>query len=299
MDLHVIEALVRKYLLHFVSSLTVNGRGEDPVGSWVLKVKDQNRTGANGTFLGWNIALWGSSIDPAKAKNYEVPVIDNRLPPIVSPESFPVPSLTSSTKQHTKPTAHLPGDHGIVTGENTKPAFPTATGNDVNPTATINPPAVSGTPDVGWFSDLGNLVKNQKWFFGALAAVSLFGISAGTFFWRRRSNRLAEYSSLNNDDDVGMTALGSSMSEPRTTRELYDAFGEVSDDEDDETIPLRQPTARGVRFQPEFEEDASLATAATPAYQDEPEDLEGRHSRDLDQSASSSGSGSWDHASRD
>ena len=297
MDFHVFEALVRLHLLPFVSLLTIHGRGENPVGTWVLKVKDQNRPDSNGTFLGWNIALWGSTIDPAKAKNYEVPVIEDRLPPILSPESVPVPSPTSSTKQHAKPTAHLPGDHGVVTGENTKPAFPSVTGTGLNPTATISPPAVSGTPDVGWFSDLGKLVKNQKWFFGALGAVSLFGISAGIFFWRRRSNRLVEYSSLNNDDDVGMTALGSSMS-PRTTRELYDAFGEVSDDEDDETIPLQQPMARG--FQTEFQNDEPLASGATPAYRDEPEDFR-RYSRDRDQSASSSGSGdgSWIHASRD
>jgi kexin len=90
---------------------------------------------------------------------------------------------------------------------------------------------------------------------------------------------------------------------PRTTRELYDAFGEVSDDDDDETTALRQPMARQVGFQPEFQDDEPSATGATPAYRDEPEDLEEarRHSRDREQSASSSGSGdgSWDHASRD
>jgi kexin len=270
-------------------------RGENPVGTWVLKVKDQNRSGVNGTFLGWNMALWGSTIDPAKAKNYEVPVIENRLPPIDASESIPVPSPASSTKQHTKPTAHLPGDHGVVTGENTKPAFATATSAAAEATPTASPPAVSGTPDVGWFSDLGKLVQNQKWFFGALAVVSMFGISAGIFFWRRRSKRLANYSSLRNDEDVGMSALGSSMSEPRTTRELYDAFGEVSDEDDDETTALRQPV------EAEFLDDEASAIGAS-AYRDVPEDSEEiRLSRDREQSASPSGSGdgSWDHASRE
>ena len=249
------------------------------------------------------MALWGSTIDPAKAKDYEVPIIENRLPPMNSSESVSIPYLTSSTKQHTKPTAHLPGDHGIVTGENTKPAFATAT-SDVNPTSTVSPPVVSGTPDVGWFSDLGKLVKNRKWFFGALAAVSLFAISAGIFFWRRRSKTLANYSSLQNEEDVGLTALGSSMSEPRTTRELYDAFGEVSDD-DDETTALRQPSAREVGFDPAFLDDEEPSAALpTPAYRDEPENSEEtqRHSRDQEQSSSPSdisGDGSWVHASRD
>ena len=250
------------------------------------------------------MALWGSSIDPAKAKNYEVPVIENRLPPTGPSEPLPISSPATSTKQHTKPTAHLPGDHGIATGENTKPAFASATSSFAEVVPTASPPAVSGTPDVGWFSGLGKLVKNQKWFFGALGAVSIFGISAGIFFWRRRSNRLANYSSIRNDDDVGMSALGSSMSEPRTTRDLYDAFGEVSDDDDDdETTALRQPMpmARETVLDPEFLEDGE--TSAIRAYHDEPEHSEEpqRHSGDREASASSSGSGtdSWDHASRD
>ncbi|KAJ3501521.1 hypothetical protein NLJ89_g9299 [Agrocybe chaxingu] len=46
--------------------MTIKHWGEDPVGEWVLKVNDQKDPEHNGTFLGWNMALWGSAIDPMK-----------------------------------------------------------------------------------------------------------------------------------------------------------------------------------------------------------------------------------------
>lgn len=242
-----------------------------------------------GKLLGWNMILWGSSIDPNKAMKYEVPLVEDLLPPLpVHPGPVVIPTPPISTKQHPKPTQHLPGDHGIAGGENTEPAFATPT----------------GTPDVGWFSDLGKLVTNQKWFFGALGAVTLFGISASIFLWRRRIGRLANYTSLSNrDNDVDMTALGSSMSGQRTTRELYDAFGEVSeDDDDDETTALRQPVGQSVGFHSGFLEDDE-PSATTLIYHDAPEETEENLNppSDREESASSTGSGdgSWEHASRD
>ena len=294
MDIHVCKALVSHFTSIPLPKLSYS-RGENPVGTWTLKVKDQSRPNSNGTLLGWDMMLWGSSIDPANAKKFDVPVIDYILPPMAGTPLDPVisPSPTSSTKKHPKPTDHLPDDHGHASGENTKPAFASAT---------ASPPAVSGTPDVGWFSDLGKLVSNQKWFFGAIGAVSIFGISTAVFFWRRRSRRLANYTSLSNDDnDLGMAALGSSTSGPRTTRDLYDAFGEVSDDDFDETTALRQPIGRSVEFHPGFLEDDE-PTAMSPKYHDEPEaDPTPEHVMDRAQNASpvDSGDGSWVHASRE
>ena len=67
------------------------------------------------------MVFWGSSIDPAKATKYEVPLIDYILPPPESDHSsHPTPT---SSKVHSKPTDHLPEDHGHAPGENTKPAF--------------------------------------------------------------------------------------------------------------------------------------------------------------------------------
>ncbi|KAF8965238.1 peptidase S8/S53 domain-containing protein [Flammula alnicola] len=248
--------------------MSVKHWGENPVGDWTLKVKDQNKANSNGTFLGWNMILWGSTIDPSQAMKWEVPLVDDVLPPVEAPPRPIIvlpPTTTTTTRQHPKPTANLPGDHGVATGENSKPAFSSAVDDIVQPSATSTDPAtISGSPDLGWFSDMSSLVTGQKWFFVALGAVSIFGLAVGVFFWRRRAANASKYTSLNNDNDVSMTALGTSMSGPRTTRELYDAFG-------------RQPLARstgGIGFHSGFldDDDPSTAAGLTPKYRDEPDD---------------------------
>ncbi|KAF4614570.1 hypothetical protein D9613_003149 [Agrocybe pediades] len=315
------------------SFMSVKHWGENPVGDWTLRVKDQNKPDSNGTFLGWNMILWGSAIDPSKTIKYEVPLVNDLLPPVEVPHRPIVPpaGATSSTVQHPKPTALLPGDHGQVTGENSKPAFPTSASNEevalasASATATSTPtPAATGTADLGWFSDMSSLVTSQKWFFVALGAVSLFGIGVGIFFWRRRAAlRAANYTALDNEGP-GMTALGTSLTGgPRTTRELYDAFGEVSDDDDDdETTALRQPkqqqsrmTGGGLGFHSGFLEDDEMQTAATDAsrYRDEPEEGGLRQASEPPKGRSlttptpeqarpasrSDSQGSWEHTSRD
>ncbi|KAF8911017.1 peptidase S8/S53 domain-containing protein [Gymnopilus junonius] len=297
--------------------MSVKHWGESPVGDWVLRVKDQNTPEKNGTLLGWNMILWGSSIDPMKATKYEVPLVDDVLPP--PEETSPVLLLTSTvsataTRQHPKPTEHLPPDHGDATGEKTKPAFiASTTFADTQASPTSGSP-LSNAPDLGWFSDMSSLVTGQKWFFVALGAVSIFGIAVGAFFWRRRvSMRSGNYTSLNNENDVSMTALGTSISGgPRTTRELYDAFGEVSDEDDDETTALQPQQARstgGLGFHSGFLDDNDPPTAAgpTPQYHDEPENNDVHaHSKRQEStpeegtaSPAGSGDGSWGHASKD
>jgi len=92
----------------------------------------------------------------------------------------------------------------------------------------------------------------------------------------------------------------------RPTRELYDAFGEVSDDDEehyiDETQPLREVSS-GAGLQSEFlaehHEDREPSTAGTGRYRDEPESS--RSVADGRRTPSPNGSGdtteSWEHAS--
>ncbi|KAF5381118.1 hypothetical protein D9615_004127 [Tricholomella constricta] len=277
--------------------MSVKHWGESPVGDWTIKVNDQNTPHTNnGTFLGWNMKFWGSTIDPSKARKYEVPLIENVLPVHIKAPVYATP--TSSTFR-SKPTSHLPGDHGDAPGENTSPAFPSDTPHP--------------TPDVGWFPSLSNLVSSQKWFFGAIGAVALFGIGMGVFFWRRRKARLANYTTLPAGDDMSMSALAGNRSgvvsgSSRPTRELYDAFGEVSDDDEDndEGTALRgsHPQDRdstGLRFHSGFLDDDEPSTAGagpTPIYRDEPgPSHEPRPSPGRAISPGGSSGDSWEHAS--
>ena len=258
--------------------------------------------------------FWGSAVDPSKAKVYELPLLDTLLPPT---DKSNIPTVTSSsppsTKTHSKPTAHLSDGHGTVEGENSKPAFPTGQKDTARPTES-SLTSSTPTPDEGWFSDMSNLLSSQKWFFGAIGAVVLFGFCAGIFFWRRRSARLrrANYTSIPAGDELPMSAIRDGLPAPGggpRTKELYDAFGEVSDDEDaDEETRLRgvhpQDQSPGrLRFHSGFLDDDEPPSTGGAAlkYKDEPEDepREGqRHSpEDRATSPSVSGDGSWEHAS--
>ena len=207
--------------------------------------------------------FWGSAIDPDETRNYEVTDTVNVFPPIEAPMR---PVLASgTTRQHPKPTSHLPGDHGTKEGENSKPAFAT-------PISSPSVTAIDSTPDEGWFPDLSKLESNQKWFFGAMALVILFGLGAGLFFYlRRRKHRRTGYGRLGPDEMSmnGLDGQGGATGSTGRTRELYDAFGEVSEDEDyaDENTGLTgpQPPGRsmeGIGFHSGFLNDEDPATAS-------------------------------------
>jgi len=263
------------------------------VGDWTIKVSDQMSATHNGSFLGWNMVFWGSAIDPSKTTSFEVPQddVDTVLPPHETPPPPPSPasSAATSTKQIVKPTAHLPGDHGEAAGENTNATFP----GQEDTTIPSPSPAASSTPtaDEGWFSDMSNLVKSQVWFFGAVGAVAIFGMAAGFYFWRRRVLRLRNYTTLPEGDVLPMSGVRSGrLSGGARTKELYDAFGEVSEDDDDDADEQ-------TRLRSGYEDDPPVARGRSPQYRDEPET--GAPSRAAGAASPDDGSpsdGSWEHA---
>ncbi|KAG8217632.1 peptidase S8/S53 domain-containing protein [Butyriboletus roseoflavus] len=272
--------------------MTLKHWGENPVGDWTIRVSDQSDANHNGTFHGWRLMFWGSTIDPAQAKTYVLPTNDAILPSSEESESVEVPT-PSSAKSHPKPTSGLPSDHDTAEGEADRPAFPGSP-----PMSSMTP-----TPDEGWFSDMSNLVSNSKWFFVAISAVILFAVGAGIFFWRRRARRHAAYSSLV-DGDLAMSSISGGGARPRPrAKELYDAFGEVSDDDEDADEQTMLHPGRsfddhheaGLGFHSEFLNDDDPASAEpTPRYQDDPQPREGGPA------SPGSGSGSsWEHASQE
>lgn len=265
------------------------------MGEWTIKVSDQGSSSNNGSFLGWNMVFWGSAIDPSKTTLFDVPQdeVDVVLPPYDSPPPSPTMSAVTSTKQHAKPTAHLPGDHGDAAGENTNATFP---GQEDTAVPNLSPsPSASHSPtaDEGWFSDMSNLVKSQAWFFGAIGMVVVFGLAAGLYFWRRRVLRLRNYRSLPEGDELPMSGVrGGRLSGGPRTKELYDAFGEVSDDDEDDADEQ-------TRLRSGYEDDHRVGgSRGGPAqYRDEPEGG-ASHSRAEGAASPDKGSdGSWEHAS--
>ena len=251
------------------------------------------------------MSLWGSVIDPALAKEYIVPQIEHTLPPDHDAEN---PDLSTTTKVLPKPTDHLPGDHDQAEGEATKPAFSQPTETPTPATDTPDSPSFTSTStststgtmvptvDEGLTSQLSNLFGERGWIFGAGAVVLLFGVSVGVFFWRRAVRR-QNYTSLPGDE-VAMSSIRQGPS--GRTRELYDAFGEVSDDEDDvdERTGLHggHDPSGGLGFHAGFLDDDDPQSAGIPysgaaPYKDDP----------VDQSRRDRGSPgtdeSWEHAS--
>ncbi|KAF4610793.1 hypothetical protein D9613_006615 [Agrocybe pediades] len=267
--------------------MTVKHWGEDAVGEWSIRVFDQSDPDHHGKFLGWNMAFWGSAIDPSKATQFVEPTIDNALPPAdFPPRPVPNDGDPTATTVHAKPTDHLPEDHGQVTGENSHPAYP-------KPTTTRAPPKQDDktnqgdAPDKAWYDHMAGLVAAQKWLFAALAGTTIFGIGGVIYLWRRRleRQRLAQYTSVA-DDDIGMNALGGSVANAgpaaaggsRTTRALYDAFGAASGDD----LPAREPqphtnvnanvnppTGRALGFHSGFLDDDEPSAGLTPKYRDD------------------------------
>ncbi|KAF8913556.1 peptidase S8/S53 domain-containing protein [Mucidula mucida] len=263
--------------------MSVKHWGENPVGDWKIRVWDQGNPEHTGKFLGWNMIFWGVASDASKAALFELPPEDTIFPPHEDPE--PVIPTPSTTKSYAKPT--VPPET-TIDGTATPTAPPTST--------STSPANATSTPtmDEGWFSGMGNLVSNPKWFFGAIGAVAVFGLGAGIFFWRRRRaarTRSSDYSSLPGGDDVQMSAVDGGGG----SKELYDAFGELSDDEDaDEETHLRggHSVSEGIGFHSGFLDDDEPGSAGGSGqrYRDEPAP---------ESPGQSSGDGSWQHPERD
>jgi kexin len=290
-------------------------RDESPIGTWTIRVNDQGREGHSGKFLGWSMTMWGSVIDPTKAKKYEVPLVDGTLPPLFPVEDQPPATATSeavvSTKTLMKPTAHLPTDHADAPGETHKPAFPGSNSTTTKPvedeasggTEQSGSATTTPTADEGWFSDLSNLMTNQVWFFVALGAVVIFGAAAGLFFWRRSVRRRQNYTSLP-ADEVAMRSVGSGGGRTSArSKELYAAFNEEDDDEDaDEETGLRRVPDQspvGLGYHSGFLEDDDPASAPPTRYKDEPSPAERAAERPHSPGGANSDNGSWEHASQD
>jgi kexin len=218
-------------------------------------VSDQSNQ-HHGAFLGWSLALWGSTIDPSKVRQFSVSKLDNVFPPL-SPEeaeNHPVASSSiaqaaTSTKEYAHPTSALPDNHGIAEGEAHQPAFGSAlvsgsasisVASSGTAPASTHTGIMNPTADEGWFPDMQNLSSDKRWLGIAAGVALIFLASAGVFFWRRRAaarRHRAQYAAIAGDSSglpMGQRGAGAGRGTGTGTKELYDAFGEVSDDDDED-----------------------------------------------------------------
>ncbi|PWN50622.1 hypothetical protein IE53DRAFT_379599 [Violaceomyces palustris] len=278
------------------SFMTLKHWDESPIGEWKVRVFDEAHPEKTGNFYAWSMTLWGSSIDPSKAVAWNFPEdsVEYHETLAAAPNTtiikYPA-TMTGAggTKTLTKPTQHLPVDHGSAPGEShvdftdgTQPAA--AGGSGSQPQQQPKPEA-----DTGYIS---GLKKNSTWVMVAGGLVIIFAGSLAAFFiMRKRKRRLSggasgregDYEFVPEDDDddhhhhnLAMGSLerggrGAGRGKGRggrRTKELYDAFGDASEGEEDEEDELVGP--RGVGFR--GGKEMGLDSAYRDVYEDEDED---------------------------
>ncbi|KAH9180835.1 hypothetical protein EDB89DRAFT_2062503 [Lactarius sanguifluus] len=161
-------------------------------------------------------------------------LFDKILHSFPGPNELPVgdhPSTT--TKAHPKHTEHLPGNHGNAEGEVDKPSF-VLNGDPAKDTAEPSSSSSTALRDDSWFLDMSTLISNQRWVFGGRGHSPPLGLTAGVFLCRRAvwCHCAEDYSTLSGNDLI-LSALTRGGRGQRT-EELYDVFGEKSDDEDED-----------------------------------------------------------------
>lgn len=247
-------------------------RGENPVGTWTIIVKDQVNPDKTGRFIAWGLQLWGESVDPSLAKLW-APAEEGQ------PDEEEIGSDPTATKvqQKPKPTDHLPDDHGEADGEAHQPGLG---GGQASPTEgeDIEEPSQTGEIDEGFFDGIEDLASNSTWIAGAGGIVILSGAVTSAFFYlraRRRKRNLFGFANNGEgargayqpvgEDDVPMGLLGRRGKNADGSKELYDAFGDGPSDESDLDTPGERTA---LRYHDDFLGDDE---DHPPGYRDEPE----------------------------
>lgn len=281
--------------------MTLKHWDESPVGEWYMEVFDKAHPQKTGNFWAWSMTLWGQAIDEAKAVAWNFPpdsiefheTLDSA--PSTTIVHFP-PSTppAGGVSQKPKPTDHLPADHGTAPGE----------ANQDFTNGTTNPEA-----DTGYLQGF-----KSTWLFAAAGVVVIFAASLAAFFViRNRKNKrdkadagAYEFVPGEYDDNMAMGTLERGHKKggkSGRTKELYDAFGEGSSQEDASELDDRAGLMRykdepddGTDARFAIDDDEQQTTPKQSAPRDEGDLLfdasKEEESRESG-SGGSGGSGSW------
>ncbi|KAF5353044.1 hypothetical protein D9757_011868 [Collybiopsis confluens] len=240
--------------------MSVKHWDEDPLGKWTIVVKDELNPENTGKFLGWNMVLWGSSMDKSVSaqddqKKFELPVDDeNVFPPAEDKDEGESLSTMASITPVATATMTTSGKlTGSTSRMYTKPTHFLSTGvvGEVDATATSAPSATSSPSD----STLSTIFSSQKPIYAIFEFLFLVAILVTLYvFWWRRRRMVKDYDSLTGVEEAGESVTMRQM--PRGRRgggdEMNDAF-DGSDDDDDNEVGDDQPMLpKSTREDPSF-----------------------------------------------
>ncbi|KAI5302264.1 hypothetical protein KEM56_000860, partial [Ascosphaera pollenicola] len=241
--------------------------GESGVGNWTIIVKDTNVNEHNGTFVDWQLTLWGEAIDPVHQRLHPLPTEHDHD----HDQSEDAPLVTTTSVQpHPTGTAPLevPSDH-IDRPSKPKPIITTTKAvNDPTATSTSTSTEASATassmPDndknvlPSFFPTFGVSRRTQIWIYGALGLIVVFCCGLGAYYWIQRRKRIRnnprddyEFEMLDDDEQESYPLAGAGTGrKKRTGGELYDAFAGESDDEllSDDDILNDVPHVQGAYY---------------------------------------------------
>ncbi|EEH07289.1 kex protein [Histoplasma capsulatum G186AR] len=244
--------------------------GESGVGKWTVIVKDTVVNAHEGTFIDWQLDLWGEAIDSNIQKLHPLPTEHDHDHDQDDEPAVVTTAVITPTSGTSRPTpSSVPTDH-VDRPVNSKPTgSPSDTDND------------SFLPS--FFPTFGVSKRSQVWIYGSLALILIFCCALGVYFLVQRRKRIRnnprddyefemidgsdEADLLSGGDDVehmgaGTRGLGRKQRKKKGG-ELYDAFAGESDEEllsNDEAEEFRLSDSEGeAPYQDEDEDEKRIS----------------------------------------
>ncbi|CAK7269118.1 pheromone processing endoprotease [Sporothrix epigloea] len=247
--------------------------GESGVGKWTLVIKDTVVNEHVGNLTDFHLKLWGECIDASKATLLPMPKeTDDDDHDVTSTTTLQAstttlapggqPTSTSAVADPSghpdrpvKPSAKPTTSAATSLGSGASPAKPTSSSETEPETA----PSATGSHTSWLPAFMANMsTKKQIWMYGALGAIIAFCLGLGVYLYLARRKRLRnaardnyEFELLDEEEGEalngggggggGEKGLAAHKGRRKATRgrELYDAFAEGSEDEeenDDEDV---------------------------------------------------------------
>lgn len=225
--------------------------GESGIGKWTVIVKDTNVNDHEGTFVDWRLKFYGESIDPKKTSLLPLPnKNDDDDHDVVETQtashhttSVAVPTETGRPPGNPDDHQHRPVASKIsTTATSTSTSTPTPVEDEVDDSdADSDESSFLPRP----FPTFGVSKRTQIWIYGAIGLILVFlAALGGWWYYMRRKRRWMRddfgFEMVDQDDrddhdgaGRGMNGHASGGGRGKTRgRQLYDAFAEGTDDED-------------------------------------------------------------------